>query len=194
MTNLTQGTWDLGRERGLSTKEIRKNWKSLWNEVYDENITQSKTGIQSILEELESTIKSHTKSAQTEAAEMTSLENIKKVVQKSVDKNGYQKTFEILSQLYDNGAGEWIQRITMAIYDSELAQWSSGLPQYMSRLQSEVMNAFGVEIPKEELNLEFFEEELDNYSGSEKDDNSIFINGTKQMDVDKLRDLMFGNK
>lgn len=194
MTNLTQGTWDLGRERGLSTKEIRKNWKSLWNEVYDENITQSKTGIQSIFEELESTIKSQTKSGQTEAAEMTSLENIKKVVQKSIDKNGYQKTFEILSQVYDNGAGEWIQRITMAIYDSELAQWSSGLPQYMSRLQSEIMSVFGVEVPKEELNLEFFEEEADSYSKTEEDDNSIFINGTKQMDVDKLRDLMFGNK
>lgn len=192
MTNLTQGTWDLGRKRGLSTKEIRANWKSLWNEVYDENITQSKTGIQSIFEELETTIRSHTKSAQTEAAEMAALENIKATVQKSIDKNGYRKTFEILSQLYDNGAGEWIQRITAAIYDSELAQWASGLSQYVSRLKSEIMDAFGVELQEGELNLGFYEEKADNYSETEKDDDSIFINGTKQMDVQKLDDLVHG--
>lgn len=195
MANLTQQTWDLGRSQGLSNKEIKSNWRTLWRQIYEENVTQYKSGIQAILGELENTIQSHTKTAQTEAAEMSSLENIKTVIQKSIDQNGYQTTFEILSGLYDNGAGAWIQRITMAIYDSELAQWSNGLPQYMSRLQTEIINAFGVDVPKSELNLTFFEEEeVDNYYKMSKKDNDIFINDTNEMDVDKLRNLIFGNE
>lgn len=194
MANLTKATWDLGHKMGLSNKEIRANWKDLWGQVYEENVTQYKSGIQSILGELENTIRAHTKTAQTEAAELVSLENIKAVVQESINKNGYQTTFEILSRLYDNGAGEWIQRITTAIYDSELAQWASGLPQYMARLQSEIMSAFGVSVPEEKLNLNFFdEEEIVGYSGSTKEKGSdIFVNGTDQMDVQKLNDLIHG--
>lgn len=193
MANLTKATWDLGHKMGLSNKEIKANWKDIWGQVYEENVIQYKSGIQSILEELENTIKAHTKTAQTEAAELVSLENIKTVVQESINKNGYQPTFEMLSRLYDNGAGEWIQRITMAIYDSELAQWANGLPQYMARLQSEVMSAFGVSVPEKKLNLNFFdEEEINTYSGSTKDDSDIFINGTNQMDVQKLDDLIHG--
>lgn len=193
MANLTQQTWDLGRSQGLSNKEIRANWKSLWGQIYEENITQYKSGIQAIISELENTIQSHTKTSQTEAAEMSSLENIKTVIQTSINRNGYQKTFEILSELYDNGAGEWIQRIVMAIYDSELAQWANGLPQYISRLQSEIISAFGVEVPENQLNLTFFdEEEVDNYYKMSKKDNDIFINGTKEMDVNRLDDLVHG--
>jgi len=193
MANLTKATWDLGHKMGLSNKEIRANWKDIWGQVYEENVTQYKSGIQSILGELENAIRAHTKTAQTEAAELVSLENIKVVVQESINKNGYQTTFEILSRLYDNGTGEWIQRITTAIYDSELAQWASGLPQYMARLQSEIMSAFGVSVPEKKLNLNFFdEEEINSYSGSTKDDSDIFINGTDQMDVQKLNDLIHG--
>lgn len=194
MANLTKATWDLGHKMGLSNKEIRANWKDIWGQVYEENVIQYKSGIQSILGELENTIKAHTKTAQTEAAELVSLENIKTVVQESINKNGYQPTFEMLSRLYDNGAGEWIQRITMAIYDSELAQWANGLPQYMARLQSEIMSAFGVSVPEKKLNLNFFdEEEINNYSGTTKEEGSdIFINGTDQMDVQKLDDLIHG--
>lgn len=194
MANLTKATWDLGHKMGLSNKEIRTNWKDIWGQVYEENVIQYKSGIQSILGELENTIKAHTKTAQTEAAELISFENIKTVVQESINKNGYQPTFEMLSRLYDNGAGEWIQRITMAIYDSELAQWANGLPQYMARLQSEIMSAFGVSVPEKKLNLNFFnEEEINNYSGTTKEEGSdIFINGTDQMDVQKLDDLIHG--
>ena len=194
MANLTKATWDLGHKMGLSNKEIRANWKDLWGQTYEENVTQYKSGIQSILGELENTIRAHTKTAQTETAELVSLENIKAIVQESINKNGYQTTFEILSRLYDNGAGEWIQRITMAIYDSELAQWASGLPQYMARLQSEIMSAFGVSVSEKKLNLNFFdEEEINSYSGSTKEEGSdIFINGTNQMDVQKLNDLIHG--
>ena len=195
MANLTKATWDLGHKMGLSNKEIRANWKDIWGQVYEENVTQYKSGIQSILGELENAIRAHTKTAQTEAAELVSLENIKVVIQESINKNGYQTTFEILSRLYDNGAGEWIQRITTAIYDSELAQWASGLPQYMARLQSEIMSAFGVSVSEKKLNLNFFdEEEINNYnSGSTKEEGSdIFINGTDQMDVQKLNDLIHG--
>lgn len=194
MANLTKATWDLGHKMGLSNKEIRANWKDIWGQVYEENVTQYKSGIQSILGELENTIRAHTKTARTEAAELVSLENIKVVVQESINKNGYQATFEILSRLYDNGAGEWIQRITTAIYDSELAQWASGLPQYMARLQSEIMSAFGVSVSEKKLNLNFFdEEEINSYSGSAKEKGSdIFIDGTDQMDVQKLNDLIHG--
>lgn len=194
MANLTKATWDLGHRMGLSNKEIRANWKDIWGQVYEENVTQYESGIQSILGELENTIRSYTKTGQTETAELTSLENIKTIVRESINKNGYQTTFEILSRLYDNGAGEWIQRITMAIYDSELAQWASGLPQYMTRLQSEIMSAFGVSVSEKKLNLNFFdEEETNNYSGSAKEEGSdIFIDGTNQMDVQKLDDLIHG--
>lgn len=193
MANLTKATWDLGHKMGLSNREIRANWKDLWGQIYEENVTQYKSGIQLILGELENTIRAHTKTAQTEAAELVSLENIKTVIQESINKNGYQTTFEILSRLYDNGAGEWIQRITTAIYDSELAQWASGLPQYMARLQSEIMSAFGVSVSEKKLNLSFFDEEEINISGSTKEKGSdIFINGTNQMDVQKLNDLIHG--
>ena len=191
MANLTKATWDLGHKMGLSNKEIRANWKDLWGQIYEENVTQYKSGIQSILGELENAIRAHTKTAQTETAELASLENIRTVVQESINKNGYQTTFEILSRLYDNGAGEWIQRITTAIYDSELAQWASGLPQYMARLQSEIMSAFGVSVPEKKLNLNFFDEE--EITGLTKEEGSdIFINGTNQMDVQKLNDLIHG--
>ena len=56
------------------------------------------------------------------------------------------------------------------------------------------MSYFGVSVSEKKLNLNFFdEEEINSYSGSTKEEGSdIFINGTNQMDVQKLNDLIHG--
>lgn len=180
--NLTKMTWERGRAAGLSNKEIRTNWKSLWNDVYDDTIRVAQYGIENIFNDLEKTIQSFTKSVQTQAAEEVSLSNIRQIVNASIDQNGIVDTFNRFAALYDNGAGEWIQRITAAIYDKELAQWSSGLPQYLSRLQSEVANAFNVNANNLTLDTSFFQSN-DDY------DPAKYGAGTP-MDVSSLEKMM----
>lgn len=177
--NLTKMTWERGRAKGLSNKEIRANWKTIWNEAYDETMRASKIGIDAIFKDLEETIQRFTKSAQTQAAEEVSLANIRQIVNAAIDRNGYVDTFKELADIYDNGAGEWIQRIVSAIYDHEMAQWSSGLPQYLSRLQSEVASKFGVDADNLALDTSFFQ------------DDDFNVNGAGQpMDVSALKDLI----
>lgn len=155
--SVTATVWRTGRERGMTNKEIRANWKSLYQEVYTEKVDYARIGLNAILSELENTIKSYTKSPVTEQAEIVSLENIKQVVNAFRDKTGYVTTFNAFAKIYDNGAGEWVQRILAAIYDTELAQWASGMPAYMARMQSEIVNKMeeltGVEISMNELDL-----------------------------------------
>lgn len=194
--NITKATWDLGRERGMSTKDIRANWGALYRTVYDDNVRSAKNGIDRIFDELEETVSSHTKTPQTEQAERNSLSNIRAIVDEAIKQNGYMETFEILANIYDNGAGDWIQRIVAAIYDSELASWSSGLPQYMSRLQSEVASAFNVNLDNIDVNLDMYdsdEQEIFKSSSSSDDSSDLFINGTNQMNVDRLRELIGDN-
>lgn len=156
--NLTKMTWELGREKyKMTNKEIRANWGNLYREVYDNTMRAAQDGIDAIFQELENTISSHTKTSQTEEAEQTSLDNIKKVVQAGINTLGTVEAFNRLADLYDNGTGEWIQRITAAIYDRELAEWSSGVPAYMSRLQSEVADAFQVSAKDLDLNTDFID-------------------------------------
>lgn len=179
--NLTKMVWEKGRSEGLTAKEIRGNWKSLWNDIYDDTIRVSNNGIENIFNELEKTIKSFTKSAQTEEAELESLENIRTIVEASKSQNGIVETFNKLSEIYDNGAGEWIQRIVSAIYDRELAGWSSGLPQYLSRLQSEISEAFDVDSSQLTFGTSFLQSD-NNY-------NPLDYGSGQPMDISELLKL-----
>lgn len=159
--SLTQQTWERGRARGMSNKEIRANWGNLYREAYDEEVRIYSGGIEKILTEIRGTISLMTKNPRTERAELNSFSNIVAIIKNAIGKNGYKDTFYELAELYDSGAGEWIQRITAAIYDRELAQWAQGYSAYMSRLQDEIASVFDVNIADIEVKNPFEEEQLE---------------------------------
>lgn len=171
---ITSEIWKTGRARGMSNKDIRANWFALWHEVqpqvyqYNEQIEEeAKSGIYAIFDEIESTIHTYTKSPVTERAELTSLDNIKMVIAAAVDQAGAVPTFNAFAKLYDSGSGEWIQRIVTAIYDQELAEWASGMPAYIARLQSEIVAKMS-ELTGENINT-----------------NNIDFKGISEMDIDE---------
>lgn len=138
MASVTQQTWQLGKSKGMTGSEIRANWKSLYSQVWHENMEGYQSGISKIYNEIEATISHYTKSQMTYNAEMVSLDNIKKIVNQAVVQAGPEKAFKAFSKIYDNGAGEYLQRIMSAIYDKEMAQWASGMSAYISILNSQI--------------------------------------------------------
>lgn len=200
---VTSEIWSIGRERGMSNKEIRENWKSLWNEIsqqvysYNKQLdTESREGIEKIRGELENTIRSFTKKAITEQAEMNSLDNVMKIVYKAVKQIGAVPAFNAFADIYDNGAGEWLQRIIAAIYDKEMAQWAQGMPQYMAKMQSEFidkMSTNGVTIDTSdiEFNTGFLDEDLE-FNGAENYEPMGNTSLDNSLNVDELYKQVYG--
>lgn len=201
---VTAEIWAIGRERGMSNKEIRKNWKNLWNEVsqkvysYNKQLdTEALEGIEKIRRELENTIRSFTKTAKTEQAEMNSLDNVMKVVNKAITQAGAIYAFNAFADIYDNGAGEWLQRIIAAIYDTEMAQWSQGMPQYMAKMQSEIIDKIssttGVTIDTSEIEFDtgFLDEDLE-FNGAENYEPMESTSLDNSLNVDDLRKQVYG--
>ena len=202
---VTAEIWRIGREQGMTNKEIRKNWKSLWGTVSQQVYSYNKQldaealdGIKKIEEEIKGTIRSYTKTPVTEQAEINSLDNIMKVVNKAVKQAGAVSAFNSFSELYDNGAGEWIQRLVSAIYDRELAEWAQGVPQYIAKLQSEIIDkmssSLGVKIDTSEIEFDtgILDENMGDTGSYDNSNMNVFTSDNNSLDVDKLRAYING--